>query len=377
MKVSRPTILILTTHIGGGHLNLAQALKDMLEAHYEVVIVDPQPKSVEQFYILVSRHFLKFLDWQFAVIDNEITSSWLHRVLTPFSCGRLLNIIEPIQPQIIITTHALLSYVTARANERRRKRVPLIFQLTDLERLHMTWFTEKQADAYLAPTREIYSQALAQGIAESQLFLTGRPVRRQFLEVSNTRNETLAALDFDPAVFTIFLQGGAKGSAGVDRTIESLLSTNIPMQIILAAGNNKSMASRYAGVAQVRALSFTETIAPYMAAADVIAGKAGASSIVEAFILEKPFIVTAFIPGQETPSLQFIERHNLGWVCPETTAQKELFTRIAGNPGIIAAKIEGIRAYKAWNMQANQHIRPLIEQLLLRELDLPGRQESA
>lgn len=377
MKVSRPTILILTTHVGGGHLNLAQALKDMLETHYEVVIVDPQPKSVEQFYTLVSRHFLKFLDWQFALIDNEITSSWLHRVLTPFSYRRLLDIIEHIQPQIIITTHALLSYVTARANERRRNRVPLVFQLTDLERLHMTWFTEKQADAYLAPTREIFSQALAQGIPESHLYLTGRPVRRQFLEVSNKRSETLAALDFDPAVFTVFLQGGAKGSAGVDRTIESLLSAGIPMQIILAVGNNKSMASRYAGVAQVRALSFTETIAPYMAAADVIAGKAGASFITEAFILEKPFIVTAFIPGQETPSLQFIERHNLGWVCPETTAQKELFTRIASNPGIIAEKMDSIRAYKAWNMQANQHIRPLIDQLLSREDDIPDRQESA
>jgi len=149
------------------------------------------------------------------------------------------------------------------------------------------------------------------------------------------------------------------------------------MQIVLAVGNNKSMASRYAGVAQVRALSFTETIAPYMAAADVIAGKAGASFIAEAFILEKPFIVTAFIPGQETPSLQFIERHNLGWVCPETTAQKELFTNIASSPGIIAAKMDSIRTYKAWNMQANQHIRPLIDQLLSREHDIPGHQESA
>jgi UDP-N-acetylglucosamine:LPS N-acetylglucosamine transferase len=370
MNLYRPTVLILTTHIGGGHLNLAQALKDMLEAHYEVVIVDPQPKSVEHFYTLVSRHLLKFLDWQFAFIDNEITSSWLHRVLTPFSCGRLLNIIEHIQPQIIITTHALLSYVTARANERRRKRVPLVFQLTDLERLHMTWFTEKQADAYLAPTREIFSQALAQGITESRLYLTGRPVRRQFLEISpGKRSETLAALDFDPAVFTVFLQGGAKGSAGVDRAIECLLGTGVPIQIILAVGNNKSMESRYTGVAQVKALSFTGTIAPYMAAADVIAGKAGASFIAEAFILEKPFIVTAFIPGQETPSLQFIERHNLGWVCPETTAQRELFTRIANNPGIIAEKVDSIRAYKAWNMQANQHIRLIIDRLLSGEND--------
>ncbi|HYT28453.1 MAG TPA: glycosyltransferase [Ktedonobacteraceae bacterium] len=365
MKASRPAILILTTHIGGGHLNLAQALKDMLETHYEVVIVDPQPNSVDRFYTPVSRHFLKFLDWQFTFVDNETTSLWLHRALTLFSCGRLLSIMEHIQPRLIITTHALLSYATARANERRRKRVPLVFQLTDLERLHMPWFTEKRASAYLAPTHEIFSQALTQGIDKSRLYLTGRPVRRQFLEVSpSMRSETLSALKFDPAVFTIFLQGGAKGSARVDRVIEVLLRAGMPMQIILAAGNNKSMASRYTGVKQVRVLSFTETIAPYMAAADVIAGKAGASFISEAFILEKPFIVTTFLPGQETPNLQFVEHHNLGWVCPETTAQKELFTRVASDPGIIAEKVNDIRAYKAWNMQANQDICPIIDQLL-------------
>ena len=52
----------------------------------------------------------------------------------------------------------------------------------------------------------------------------------------------LAAFEFDPAIFTIFLQGGAKGSAGVDQTIEGLLSANVPMQIILAVGNNEKMA---------------------------------------------------------------------------------------------------------------------------------------
>ena len=124
------------------------------------------------------------------------------------------------------------------------------------------------------------------------------------------------------------------------------------------------MAARYAGIERVRALPFTEIIAPSMAAADVIAGKAGASFISEAFMLEKPFLATAFIPGQETPNLQFIERHNLGWVCLEMATQLELLNRIATNPGIIAEKVDSIRAYKAWNSQANQQIRPLIDRLV-------------
>jgi UDP-N-acetylglucosamine:LPS N-acetylglucosamine transferase len=285
--------------------------------------------------------------------------------MTPANLGRLLHVIEQVQPQLIITTHAFLSYATARAIERYRKRIPLVFQLTDLGRLHMTWFTEKHADAYLAPTREIFAQTLKQGIDKTRVHLTGRPVRSQFLDApAGERNAILTSLGFDPTLFTVFLQGGAKGSASVDRTIKSLLRINVPIQIILAVGNNQQMAARYAENKQVRALPFVEKIAPYMAAADVVAGKAGASFITEAFMLEKPFIVTAFIPSQETPNLHFIERHNLGWICPKLVNQQTLFTKLARNPEMLTEKVESIRAYQAWNKQANQHILPIIDGLV-------------
>ena len=360
-----PTILILTTQTGGGHLNLAQALKDMLGTRYEVAIVDGQPDSYGSFITTVSRHFASYLTWQFILTDNELASYGLHRGLAVLSHRRLHSILERVRPHLIIATHAFLAYAVARANERQPRRVPLVFQLTDLGRLHMTWFTEKGADAYLAPTREIFAQAQAQGIAEQRLHLTGRPMRRQFLQASPAlKRETLAALAFDPDLFTIFLQGGAKGSAEADRAIEGLLGAGVPMQIILAAGNNQRMAARYAGSKRVRVLPFTDEIAPYMAAADVIAGKAGASFISETFMLEKPFLATSYIPGQETSNLQFIEHHHLGWVCLETSAQKDLLTSIASNPGMIAEKMDSIRAYKAWNVQANQHICAIIDRLL-------------
>ena len=124
------------------------------------------------------------------------------------------------------------------------------------------------------------------------------------------------------------------------------------------------MAARYANHERVRPLPFTTHIAPYMAAADVIAGKAGASFLSEAFVLEKPIVVTAFIPGQETPNLAFVERHQLGWVCLESGAQRELFSSLACDPELIAAKVASIKAYKHWNRQANEEICAIIGRLL-------------
>lgn len=365
MSVARPTILILTTHTGGGHLNLAQSLRRMLEPHYDVAIANPQSELVDGWYSTMIRHVPPYLKWQYVLTDNAPAALCLHKTLTLLSCKHILDLLDRFQPRLVITTHALLSYATAQAIRRSRKRIPLVFQLTDLGQLHMTWFSEKQAGAYLAPTREIAAQALEQGIDSSRLHLTGRPVRRQFLEVSpHERSYTLAALGFDAGIFTVFLQGGAKGSAGIDRVIANMLNMDVRVQIILAAGNNRGLASRYAGVERVRTLPFTELLAPYMAAADVIAGKAGASFIAEAFMLEKPFLVTSYIAGQESANLQFIEQHNLGWVCLETGSQRELLAGIARNPGMIAEKLVSIRDYKAWNREANQRVRPVIDELL-------------
>lgn len=367
------TVLILTTHLGGGHMNLAQSLKDRLETYYNVVIVNPQPAIVDWGYATASRHSVKLLEWEYLLTDNEQASLWLHRFLTISDRKRILNVLQRVQPHLIIVTHAMLSYATARAIDSLPERVPLVFQLTDLGQLHMTWFTERQVDAYLVPTREIYAQALQMGVSEQRLHLTGRPIRNQFLELPQPGKEALlTSLGFDPSVFTIFLQGGAKGSAGVERIVNDLLAMPVPVQIILAAGNNTAIAARYAHSRQIHVLPFTETVAPYMAAVDVIAGKAGASFISEAFMVERPFVATTYIPGQETANLRFIEQHNLGWVCLETSAQQALFARLASNPADLAGKIESIRTYKAWNVQANQRIVLVIDDVLESKADVIG-----
>jgi UDP-N-acetylglucosamine:LPS N-acetylglucosamine transferase/membrane protein DedA with SNARE-associated domain len=362
---AKPVILILVSRSGGGHLNLAQALRDFLEARYDVRIVDPQSPLVERGYTLVSRRLVPLLTWQFVLTDNPVAAWLLQKGLVLFARRRFSGIIEEVQPRLIITTHALVSAAAACANETGVRRVPLVFQLTDLESVHQTWFVEKDADAYLAPTREIFAQALRAGIDQKRLYLTGRPARRQFYETgSRDCAQTLEGLGLDPAVFTLFLQGGAQGSASADRLISLILTTNLPMQVILAAGKNQALAARYAGQARIRVLPFTENLAPYMAAAHVVAGKAGASFITEAFLLEKPFLVTSLIPGQETPNLRFIERYDLGWVCLRREAQRELLAKLTSNSEMIAQKVRAIQAYKTWNLEANREIGPLIDRLL-------------
>ncbi len=365
MKTSRPHILIVTTHTGGGHINLAQSLREVLSENYTVDIRDPYPDMLHDYYSLLSRHFLGFWDLQYALTDNEIGARLVHGVLTFFARKHITELLERCQPELVISTHPLLSYEIARASAAQPRKIPLVFQLTDLGQTHITWFTEKQAAAYLAPTREIHTQAKRHGIPAHRLHMTGRPIRRQFLQPDMPDRATiLTSLNLDPTLFTVFLQGGAKGSAGIDRTVNNFLRAEIPIQIIMAIGNNTALAHRFANIERLRTLPFTETIAPYMAASDLIAGKAGASFLSEAFTLEKPCFITSYIPGQESQNLTFLEMHNLGWVCLDPDKQEPLINQIITQPALMAKKKMSIQTYKTWNMQANQNIHQVVENLL-------------
>ena len=346
-------------------MSISLALADMLSDQYETSIVDPNPSIIRHYYTWVGRHFLSLWGLSYQSSDNERAALRLHKILTLLVQKRLVALIERIKPHLVITTHTLLSYEVARAIEFSGKDIPLVFQFSELERIHSTWVSEKNAHMYLAPTSEIYAQAQAQGIYPSRLYITGMPVRKQFLQdYSTSRPATLTSLSLDPSMFTVFLQGGAEGVAGIDQTVSSMLASDRHLQIILAVGTNKHLASRFSNIARVNVLPFTSKIAPYMAAADVIVGKAGPNAIAEAVMLGKPFLATSFIPGQEEPNLAFLQRYNLGWVCLEVEAQRELMSRLATDPALIAEKVDSICAYRTWNLQANQHLCPVIDRLM-------------
>ena len=367
LKTPKPKVLILTSYTGGGHISLAQAMKEILGDNCETDIVAPLPSIIQRYYTWAERHSLRFWELSFNISNNERIALRLHKIVTSLIRKRLHALIEQGKPQLIISAHPFLYYSIARVNEEISQKIPLVFLLPELEIIHSAWLTEKSGDAYLVSTREIYNQALESGIEESRLHLVGRPVREQFLQdYMASRSATLAALNFDPFVFTVFLQGGAEGTFGMDKTMNSLLASGKPIQVIFAAGTNKQLAARYSGMANVRVLPYVETIAPYMAAADLVSGKAGPTFIYEAIMLEKPFLATFYIPGQETLNLGFIERHNLGWTCLEAEAQQQLITRLASDPALMAEKVSSIRALRAWNIEMNQGIYPLIERLIAR-----------
>jgi processive 1,2-diacylglycerol beta-glucosyltransferase len=359
------TVLILTSRTGGGHVSIAEALRDQLTPDYQVEILDPQAGFVHWHYRMVSRYALWLWSAEFRLTDTPQRALFAHRIFALLVFNRLNAVLERLQPDLIIAVYPFLTHELINVLERRGVTIPFVMLFTDPNGVHASWLTERRATATLAPTRETYTQALAAGFAPERLHQVGWPVRAQFTQVDTSqRTAMLKKLGLDPSCFTVFLQGGGEGAAQFSQTIERVLTISSELQIILAAGTNQALQTRFRAVHNVYALPFTKEIAPYMGAADVIMGKAGPNMLMEAVTLGKPFIATAYIPGQEEANLEFIRRHQLGWVALNPKQQRDLLTRLVEKREELHAMETTVAAYQHWNKHAAELIVPILKSLL-------------
>lgn len=359
-----PRILIFVSKTGGGHISLAEALRDQLESDFSVELVDPQPGMIHLHYRLVSRHALWLWAVEFRSSNNPFSAKFTHRIFTLLLERELVKVLKAHQPDFVISTYPYLTCEVMAALRKLRMKAPFAMLQADPNGVHHAWLSEKDADAVFCPTRETHVQTLNAGFPSERVYLTGWPVRAQFYHASQSsdRASIINKLGLDPNRFTIFLQGGGEGAAKFVRTVENIMK--IPdIQVILAAGTNKALLQRFQGRERLHALPFTREIAPFMAAANVIMGKAGPNMLFESVTLGKPFIATSYIPGQEKVNLEFIERYRLGWVALKARSQTTLIQSLVANPTRLQAMEKTVASYRAWNAEKTEAIPELVRDL--------------
>jgi processive 1,2-diacylglycerol beta-glucosyltransferase len=358
-------ILIFVSKTGGGHVSLGEALRDLLIDKHIIEMIDPQPRIVHWHYRTVSRHALWLWELEYRLSDSPRRARLVHQLARTQAPIIIANI-ERFKPDMIMTTYPFLAdEVVYSMKLWRRAQRPFAMMLSDPGPVHASWLTERDADAIFAPTRETYDQALFAKIAPEQLHLTGWPVRDQFYQPQPGRDETLVRLGLKPGVFTVFMQGGGEGATSLAQTVDNLVEIE-GVQVILAVGTNHALYERFRGYKKVHALPFTKEIAVFMAAADVVMGKAGPNILFESVTLGKPFIATSYIPGQERPNLDFIRRHGLGWVALDLLDQRALLTHLVKGAQEFQSVSESVERYRDWNMQAVKGIPALVEGLLAK-----------
>ena len=133
---------------------------------------------------------------------------------------------------------------------------------------------------------------------KNKIILTGNPVRQGLLNFSKTREEAITTFGLDPNKQTILILGGSLGA----RTINQCLMENLDkvkssgIQFIWQTGKiyieeAKAAVSKAGELPMLHVTDFISDMATAYCAADLVISRAGAGSISEFCLLQKPVIL--------------------------------------------------------------------------------------
>ena len=133
---------------------------------------------------------------------------------------------------------------------------------------------------------------------KDKIILTGNPVRQGLLNHSKTREEAIATFGLDPSKRPILILGGSLGA----RTINQCLMENLDkvkssgIQFIWQTGKiyieeAKAAVAKAGELPMLHVTDFISDMATAYCAADLVISRAGAGSISEFFLLQKPVIL--------------------------------------------------------------------------------------
>lgn len=357
----KPTIFFATIAAGGGHVAGAHAMAESVERHYpgrfEFRVSDYMEElgvsGLDQFHKESWRRALRRpVSAQLGqrIIDAfpRLTIAAERRILRPFARAAAADL-RGDPPLLIVSNHGLITTGLAEAKHRYGLGVPVLTFATEPFNISAYW-GESRADGVIAASEDGRGRLIRFGVPAEKITIIGRPIRQAFLNAP-AKPEAREHLGLEDR-FTCLVSFGGEGVGKDPRgMISALLDTDVSPQVVAITGRNKPLREELRGLRPggLRVEGFVENMAEYLAASDVFIGKAGPSSVYEAFAVGRPVLVTGYAGLNELGVARFIEEAGLGSYVGSTGALVDEVRRYAGN---IASLEEVARRCREMELEA-------------------------
>lgn len=321
-KVTKKRVLLLSEGFGAGHTQAAYALSSSLRK----LSPDIQTKVLElgsflnpRVAPLIITAYKKTIISQPRLIGmmykhqykkslNRLTTLALHRIFYTHT----KNIVEQLQPDIIVCTHPIPSAVISRL-KRLGINVPLCTVITDYD-AHGTWISP-EVDQFLVSTPEVKYKLMKRGVPLSNIQVTGIPVHPNFWEHPSKEHirEEFKLLDMP----TVLVMAGGWGIISDDIVNNTLIRWADDIQIIFCLGNNDKMRTKMQNNIQykhpnIHLLGFTREVDKLMEISDMLVTKPGGMTCSEGLAKGIPMLFHHPLPGQEEENCQYFTAQGLG-----------------------------------------------------------------
>jgi len=333
-----PRVLILFSDTGGGHRAAAKALTDalkLLDPTCIVTVADPLigqgPTVVRRLASLYSPLIRRSRTAWGAVYHTSNTKPAFAAIRAVFGRGvrnSIAELLERHDPDVVLSVHPMLNHVSHQAIRRSGRPRALMTVITDLVDFHRGW-TFSQADLVIAPTELARKVALRRRVPADRIKLLGLPVDLRFRPPAPGEKRALRRrFGLDEKRFTVLVMGGGAGVGHLERQVRALAWESYQWQVVVVCGRNEKLGRRLAELrfsTPTLVLGFVDYMPELMRACDIVVTKAGPGAIAEALATSLPLIITGFLPGQESPNVDFVVESGIGAFTPK---EPELFDEV-------------------------------------------------
>lgn len=184
------------------------------------------------------------------------------------------------------------------------------------------FFSETALDGYFIPHESLAGELAAKGLPAGRMYATGIPVSARF-EAETTMAEARAALSLPQGAKIALVMSGGVGCGDPGAVCDALLEECGDICVCVLTGKNESLhdalSARYSGDSRVRIVPFTNEVALYMRASDVMISKPGGMTSTEACVAGVPLVILQVYAACETANAGFFESRGLA-VCAKNAA---------------------------------------------------------
>jgi 1,2-diacylglycerol 3-beta-galactosyltransferase len=344
------TILFLIADTGAGHRSAANAISNALQllvqqeqgrqrgsfsdcegtwvetsrlSEYQIEIVDVFAqysrfplREAMKLYGPTIRYNPRLFGRVFHQSNRVETIRALQELVTPLILNGLLRLFTSVKPDLIVSVHPLVNFVTIRALKELELKIPFVTVVTDLVSIHHAWFAPG-AQAYIVPTEAARQIYLQRELDPAQVYVLGMPIDPRFSQSVLSKVCLQQRLGLRPRLPVVLLVGGGDGAGGLRRSVQAISQARLPVQLIVVTGRNKRL---YTYLQRMRPklhvpakiLGFVSNMPDLMHAADIIVTKAGPGTICEALACDLPVILSGYVPGQEEGNVRYVVEQQVG-----------------------------------------------------------------
>ncbi len=347
------SLFFATAKSGGGHVATAQAMMQGIEKcypgefHFDMsdLIYEIGTRFQDKKLLKLDHDLKKY--WKMA-LKYPVSARWgqhiidtfpgvnvyTHRLLLRRFAEKAAIYFNAKDVDLIVSNHGWLTIGLTLAQKQYGMKARMLNFLTEPLDASALW-VDNSADHFVVPSRPTLNDLSRLGVSEDRIDVVGYPVQQPMLN-AKTKQQAREELGLSDRPTCLVSLGGEGVSGNVEEIVSRLHAHTLAPQVVIICGRNRplrlALRKKYEGDERVHVMGFVTNMADFLAACDIVVGKSGPASVMEALAVGRPVIVTGYAGLNELKLINFLEANDLGKFVPKLRGFESTVGRFLSSP---------------------------------------------